>query len=383
MAFAFDPEDARIHEDLHAIYHQLRDEHPAYVHPQRRIAALSRFEDVWEAFGDHETFSSSNVEEAQVLLPMMIYQERAQHDPLRALVSRAFTPRRVAELEPRVRRIVRDLLDELGRGDRAELMHQLALPLPNRVIAELIGIPPERRDAFLACTEKLIEVGPRGKHDIVEPAAGIYAEYRQLLDERRDDPRDDLMSALLQAEIDGERLSQDALLGFCFLLVVGGSDTTTNLIGNAGVLLAEHPEQRQWLCQDPARIPSAIEEVLRFESPVQSQPRRPIRDVVLHGETIPKDCRLLLMLGAANRDGREFDDPDRFDVSREIRRHLAFGRGIHHCLGSPLARLEARVALEELLARYPRYVLEREPGWAHSRWARSHPEIRVRLSPGP
>ena len=146
------------------------------------------------------------------------------------------------------------------------------------------------------------------------------------------------------------------------------------------MLLAQHPEQREWLCEDPTRIPTAIEEVLRFESPVQSQPRRPIRDVTLHGETIPRDCRLLLLLGSANRDEREFRDPDRFDVSREIRRQTAFGRGIHHCMGSALARLEARVALEELLERYPHYVLEREPVWAHSRWARSHSAIPLRLS---
>lgn len=380
MDIVFDPESAGVHDDLHATYRRLRDEQPVYKVPGRQIYALSRFDDVWEALGDHETFSSSGVEESKVLLPMMIYMERGQHDPLRGLVSRAFTPKRIAALEGRVREIVRELLDELAGADRAELMHQLALPLPNRVIAELIGIPPERREAFLACTEKLIEVGPRGKHDIAEPAAGIYAEYRKLLDERRAEPRDDLMSALLAAEIGGEKLSQDELLGFCFLLVVGGSDTTTNLIGNASVLLAQHPEQRAWLCEDPTRIPAAVEEVLRFESPTQSQPRRPIRDLELHGERIPRDCRLLLLLGSANRDEREFRDPDRFEVSREIRRHLAFGRGIHHCMGSPLARLEARVALEELLERHPHYAIEQEPGWAHSRWARSHPEIRVRLS---
>lgn len=379
MSFVFDPEDARVHEHLYETYRVLRDEHPVYRHPNGRLCALSRFEDVWEAFGDHVTFSSSGVEEAQVLLPMMLYMEREPHDALRALVSRAFTPRRVAALEPRIRALVGELLGAFD-GDRAELMHAFAFLLPNRVIAELIGIPAERRQAFLACTEKLIEVGPRGRHDIAEPASGIYAEYRKLLDERRAEPRDDLMSALLEAEIDGRRLSQDELLGFCFLLVVGGSDTTTNLIGNALVLLARHPEQRAWLADDPARIPGAVEEVLRFESPVQSQPRRPSREVTLRGETIPPDCRLLLLMGAANRDEREFSEPDRFDVGRPIRRHLALGRGIHHCLGAPLARLEARVALEMLLERHPRYALLHEPGWAKSRWARSHPEIRVKLN---
>ena len=378
MTVLFDPEDARVHADLHATYRRLRDEHPVYCDPEGRFVAISRFEDCWGALGDHDTFASSGVEESRVLLPMMIYMERAAHDPLRALLSRAFTPRRVEALEGPIRATVRELLD--GLGERADLMHDFALLLPNRVIASLIGIPPERREAFLEHTEALIEVGPRGKHDIAKPAAGIYAEYAKLLAERRAEPRDDLMSALLAAEIEGKRLGDDALLGFCFLLVVGGSDTTTNLIGNALTLLAKHTDQRALLRDDPARIPNALEEVLRFESPTQSQPRRPVHEVSLHGQTIPRDCRLLILLGAANLDEREFPDAARFDVSRRMKRHLAFGHGIHHCLGSALARLEARVALEEILERHPDYALLEEPGWAHSRWARSHPRIAVSLS---
>jgi cytochrome P450 len=379
MSFVFDPQDPSLQPRLHEVYAILREEHPVWVRDDGKLAALARFDDVSWALGEPELLASSGVEEDQLLLPMMIYQEAERHRPLRALVSKAFTPRRVTALEPRVRETVRKLLDAAAGDGRTDLMHDFALPLPNAIISELIGIPEERRAAFLEHTEALIRVGADAKQGIQKPAAGIYAEYAKLLAERRAEPRDDLMSALLAAEIDGRRLDDDELLGFCFLLVVGGSDTTTNLIGNALVLLAEHPEQRALVASDPTRIPGALEETLRYESPTQNQPRRPIRDVERNGVVIPEGARLLLLLGSANRDPRAFDDADRFDVTREIEWHLAFGRGVHHCLGSALARMEARVALEELLARYPGYALAEPTSWAPSRWARHHPTIRAVL----
>jgi cytochrome P450 len=379
MSFVLDPQDPSLQPRLHEVYTTLREEHPVWVRDDGKLAALARFDDVSWALGESELLASSGVEEDQLLLPMMIYQEAERHRPLRALVSKAFTPRRVTALEPRVRETVRKLLDAAAGDGRTDLMHDFALPLPNAIISELIGIPQERRAAFLEHTEALIRVGADAKQGIQRPAAGIYAEYAKLLAERRAEPRDDLMSALLAAEIDGRRLDDDELLGFCFLLVVGGSDTTTNLIGNALVLLAEHPEQRALVASDPTRIPGALEETLRYESPTQNQPRRPIRDVERNGVVIPEGARLLLLLGSANRDPRAFDDADRFDVTREIEWHLAFGRGVHHCLGSALARMEARVALEELLARYPGYALAEPTSWAPSRWARHHPTIRAVL----
>lgn len=377
-AFAFDPADPRVQADLHGAYRRLRDEFPVYRHPGGRLFALSRYEDVEWAFGEPELFASSGVDESKELLPMMIYMEPAQQSPLRALVSRAFTPRRIAGLEAQIRRTTRELFDGWSGEDCGDLMRDVALQLPNRIIAELIGIPAERRGAFLHHTEALIS-GPGNKGGIARPAAGIYAEFETLLAERSNAPRDDLMSALIAAECGGARLDTQQLLGFCFLLIVGGSDTTTNLIGNGAVLLAQHPEQRDWVAADPARLPGAIEEMLRFESPVQSQPRRPVRDVALRGETIPRNVRLLLLIGAANRDERHWPDPDRFDASRAPTRHLAFGRGAHHCLGSALARLEARIAFEELLTRHPRFALAAPPIWAPSRWARHHPAIPLKL----
>jgi cytochrome P450 len=189
------------------------------------------------------------------------------------------------------------------------------------------------------------------------------------------------MSALLAAEVDGQRLSHQELLGFCFNLVIGGTDTTMNLIGNGAVALAREPEQRRALSDDPSRIPDAIEEMLRFESPTQTLPRRPTRDVELQGVVIPENSRLLVCYGAANHDERAFEDPDRFDFSAKRARHLAFGLGAHHCLGAALARLEGRVAFEELLSRHPDYIVHDDGGWVTSRWARSHPSIEVELNP--
>ena len=191
------------------------------------------------------------------------------------------------------------------------------------------------------------------------------------------------MSALLEAEIAGEALSEQEILGFCYQLIVAGNDTTTSLIGNGIALLARHPDQRALLAREPGRIPQAVEEMLRFESPAQALPRCASRDIELHGGHIPKGARVLLVWAAANRDEREFEAPERFDVERGIRRHLAFGHGIHFCLGASLARLEARVAFEELLARAPEYTLCADPEWIASRWARAHPRIQVEFAPQP
>ena len=376
--FVCDPYTADYQTRLFEIYRELRDAHPVHHNPERNFWMVSRHADVVAVLRDDETFSSAGVEESLALEPMLIYMDGEAHTELRNLLSRGFTPRRVAALEPRVRSIARRLLDEMAPGGRCEFMHGFAAQLPSLVIGELIGIPEERRAAFLGYTESMIETGEEG-HRIAEAAAGIYAEFTELLALRRKEPRDDLMSALLEAEVGGERLSDRKLLGFCFLLITGGNDTTMNLIGNGAALLAQHPEQRELLIADPSRIPAAVEEMLRFEAPTQALPRRPRCDVEMHGVTIPAEGRLLVSFGAANHDDRVFDDPDRFDVARASAPHLALGQGAHFCMGASLARLEARVAFEELLERFPRYALVSEPRWVTSRWARSHPELQLRL----
>jgi cytochrome P450 len=380
--FVCDPHTPEFQKNLFEIYRTLRDEYPVYHNPERGLWMVTRYEDVLAVLRDPETYSSAGVDEAQQLQPMLIYMDGEPHRDLRGLVSRGFTPRRVAEMEPHIREIARRLLDELELGDAGscELMGSFAAQLPSLVIGELIGVPEDRRAAFLSYTEGMIETGPQ-EHSIAEPAARIHAEFSELLTQRRKKPRDDLMSALLDARIDGKRLSEEELLGFCFLLIVGGNDTTMNLIGNGAVRLAQHPEARQCLVDEPRLIPAAIEEMLRIDAPAQALPRTTLRDVELHGERIPEGSRLLVSYGAANLDDRVFAEPERFDIRREDNRHLSLGHGPHFCMGASLARLEARVAFEELLARYPEYVLEEEPGWVTSRWARSHPEVLVRLAP--
>jgi cytochrome P450 len=299
-------------------------------HPGRRVEpargggapALSRYEDVRAAASDPETFSSEGTDISQGLLPMIQALDPPRHDALRALV-------------------------------------------------------------VFEWTDALVEASPESARDerFHHPAIGIYREFAELLAERRAAPRLDLVSSLLEAEVDGRRLAEDELLGFCFVLIVAGNDTTTNLIANGAVLLADHPDRREQLAEQPARLPAAVEEMLRFESPAQALPRIARRDVRLHGGTIPRGAQVRLLWGAANRDERAFPEPDRFDVTRDARGHLAFGQGIHFCLGASLARLEARVAFEELLARIPDYQLAERPTWKRSIWARAHPTVRVEFAP--
>jgi cytochrome P450 len=377
--FVYDPYVADFQDHAHETYRRLRDAAPVYHNAQRGFWAISRFADVWNATLDVESLTTEGIEEAQSLLPMLNFLDPPRHDRLRALVSRAFTFRRVNEMQARVRAIARELLDALEGRSGCELVADFATPLPGRIIAEMIGVPPERREIFLGYTRRMLATQPDRSitETIVEPSERIYAEFGLLLEERRSRPAQDLMSALLEAEIDGVGLLDEEILGFCYQLIVAGNDTTTSLIGNGAVLLAQHPDQQKRLAEDPGLIPNAIEEMLRYEPPAQALPRRSRRPLELHGQQIPADERVLLVWAAANLDDREFDDPERFDVTRKITRHLAFGHGIHFCLGASLARMEARVAFEELLGRYPDYRLRDEPGWIHSRWARAHAEIAL------
>jgi len=378
--FVYDPARLDFADRAFDIYRRLRDEHRVYHNPERRFYALSRFEDVRAAANEPVLFSSENTSISQGLLPTIQSLDPPRHDALRSLVNKVFTPRRVAAMEPRIREIAAELAGFLARRGGGDLLHAFASQIPSRVIGEMIGVPPERREAFLGWTEAMVALDPAGIADpkrLLGPATQIYAEFTKLLAERRDRRRDDLMSALLDAELGGVSLSDEELLGFCFVLIVAGNDTTTNLIANGAVRLAQHPEQRALLVREPARIPGAVEEMLRYDSPAQTLPRRVTRDVVLHGVPVPAGAELMLVWGAANHDEREFEDPERFDVSRPVRRHLAFGQGIHFCIGSHLARLEARLAFEELLARLPGYRLAAPPRWVTSTWARAYAAVPV------
>jgi cytochrome P450 len=374
----YDPLAADFPARLPEVYRALRDQHPVYRHPERGCFVLSRFDDVKWAAADPTLFSSEGTFVGAELMPMIVALDPPRHDRLRALVTRAFSPKRVAEIEPRVRAIAGELLDALPADRPCDLLPGFAWQLPSRVIGELIGIPRERQAAFLAWTEALVGIDPTGANADRGVFGAMYAEFAKLLAERRDARRDDLMSALLDAEVGGERLTQPELLGFCFVLITAGNDTTANLIGNGAALLARHRPEQRLLAEDPSRIPDAVEEMLRLDSPAQQLPRRTTRNVERHGALIPARSEVLLLWGAANRDERQFPDPDRFDVARRPR-HLAFGHGTHFCLGANLARLEARIAFEELLARFPRFALAGEPTWQRSFWARALAALPVRL----
>jgi cytochrome P450 len=382
----YDPRRPEFHADPYAVYRRLRDEAPCHHDADTGLYAVSRFEDVLRIANDPVEFSSEGTSIGAGLLPQIQQLDPPRHDALRSLVSTVFTPRRVAEIEPRVRAIARELLGAMAARREPDLLRDFARHLPSTVIGEMIGVTAERREAFLHWTEAMVAIpqGVESQADAVRaPSEAIYAEFAQILEERRGARRNDLMSALLDAELAGKQLSREELLGFCFVLIVAGNDTTTNLIANGAGLLAEHPEQRSGLAAEPSRIPAAVEEMLRFESPAQALPRIARRDALLHDVRIPAGAELKLLWGSANRDEREFDAPDRFDVRRDPKRHLGFGFGVHFCLGASLARLEARVAFEELLARFPRYEVQGRPGWLTSVWARAHDAVPLRLAARP
>jgi len=363
----FDPYSHELHEDPYPVYRELRDHHPAHLNETRSFWALSRFADVWDAVHDPSTYSSADGivigDEGisdQGLLPMMITMDPPRHGQLRGLVSRAFTPRRIAAMESTIRTVATELLDGIVEMSRCDLVQDFAAPLPTIIIADLLGVPRSDRAQFREWSDHLIQLDPDSpglSEAALLASAALYDYFGGILAQRRRAPRDDLVSALLHAEVDGGRLSEEELRGFCFMLLVAGNETTTNLISNTAVLLAEHPDQRAALVADPSRLPGAVEESLRYDSPVQGLARTLTRDVELHGCAMQKGQKVLLLFGSANRDGREFDDPDRFEITRSIDRQLAFGHGTHYCLGAALARLEARVAYEELLRRLPDYEL--------------------------
>ncbi len=372
--FVYDPARPDFQERIWDVYRQMRDEHPVYRDPRGAFLALSRFGDVWQAVHDWEGFSS-HVAEQQNFLPQLIYMDPPRHSQLRSLVSRAFTPKRVVEIEELVRHTARELIAEIGGRGGGDVQREYAAVLPSVVIARMIGVEAEHVDSFRSWTDSFLEI--TGPDDYAEATGKIYGLFAELLAERRGAPRDDLMTALIEAEVDGQHLSDDELLGFCLLLILAGNETTSSLIGSATVLLAQHPDQRSLLQAEPERWANAVEETTRIESPVQALPRMTTRPVTFHDVTIPEGSRVMLVWGAANHDDREFAEPERFDVTRSISRHLGFGHGIHYCLGANLARLEARVALEEWNHRFPAYELDGEPERAVSIWARAFARIPV------
>ncbi|MEO8538936.1 MAG: cytochrome P450 [bacterium] len=304
-------------------------------------------------------FGSSALENDPSLPPpSMLGSNPPRHTRLRALVSQAFTPRMIEQLEPRLRQVAAELLDPvIGRGE-CDIVDTLAYPLPVIAISEILGVEAEKRDQFKQWSDEVVATlgtgasGSPQENDVSEATFNAIRDYFEgMCAERRARPRNDLISGLVQAEMDGEKLSFDELLQMLILLLVAGNETTTNLIGNAVQEFIAHPDQLARVEADPALIPSALEEVMRISSPVQATVRRAAADTEFKGKQIAKDQQIVVWLAAANRDPGVFADPLTFDVGRTPNRHLGFGMGIHFCLGAPLARLEAKVATEELLKR--------------------------------
>ncbi|WP_436778357.1 cytochrome P450 [Yinghuangia sp. YIM S09857] len=393
---AFDPFDPAIFDNPVPSYHWLLEEEPAYWCEPRNIWVLSRFDDVWSATLDWQTFSSAdgNVygetqgssEARKRGSASIVMMDPPQHNKLRTLVSRAFTRRRMQEMRERVRELTRPRIERLVNGDAPDFARDLAIPLPGIVIADMVGVEREYVDELAEATVDMVLVQPDDPDFTARRTAAVRtldAYFARAIAERRAAPRDDLVSDLIAAEVGGEQLTDGEIAGFGRALFNGGHGTTTTLLGGSIVALAHAPEQRARLVADPAMIPGAVEELVRYVSPVQAVMRTVTRDVTFHGKTLRAGDRALLLLAAANRDPRVFDAPDRFDVGRQITQRLGFGVGVHHCIGAQLARVEVEVVLEELLKAAPEYALAGDIRYENILTVRSLHSVPFRAVPEP
>ena len=366
---AIDIFSADFQEDPYPAYATLREGSPVYRDPRHGTFLLTRFADVDAALRDHETFRSGAGPSPMPpaagsanmgSLPLLAATDPPQHDQLRALVSRAFTPRRVAASEERIREFARKQVEAIEDGE-FDLVQALSVPLPVAVIAEILGVDAARQDDFRRWSDATVGMMDRSPEpEMIQASFELVAYFREVLEERRRAPRDDMMSDLLRAEIDGRRLDDRELDAFFIMLLVAGNETTTNWISNQLNILATRPDVWKACREDRSLVPIALEETLRFDSPVQNLGRETTREIELQGVEIPAGSRVVVSFGAANRDPRAFDAPDEYRLDRGELRHLAFGQGRHFCLGAGLARLEGRLAHEAQLDRLE----SNEPGAA-------------------
>jgi cytochrome P450 len=376
------------------IYRWLRDEAPVYHNAEIGFYALSRFEDVSQAHRDAATYISRygpQIERWDDTADVLIATDDPDHAWQRKLVSRLFTPRAISDLEPKVQAIAAGVLDEARERGELDVVIEFSGYLPMMVIAEMLGVPQEARGDLRKLSDRMLDRSDADQtgEASAEAVAAIGEAHEilgQIVEEKERNPSDDIASLLLTATVTDEegverRLTRDQVAYRLMELVAAGHETTAKLIANGIVALSWYRDQRAELVADPSLIPQAVEEMLRWDPPSHYQGRWVERDVTLHGMTIPAESRVILVTGAANHDDRVFEDPELFDIHRKIERHVAFGFGIHLCIGAALARLESRIAFEELLRRYPNYELTQPMRRAYSSNVRGLSNLPILLEP--
>jgi cytochrome P450 len=363
----YDPYTAINMWDPYPLYMRMRDEAPLYYNEQHDFYAITRYEDCERGLVDAKRFISGRggileLIKANIELPPgnLIFEDPPAHDVHRSLLSRVFTPRRVAALEPKIREFCAHSLDPLIGEPELDLIADLGAQMPMRVIGMLFGIPEEDQVSVREMSDANLRTTAGQAMQVGEQPTFGAERFEEYIDWRMDHPSDDLMTELLHTVFEDEHgvrrtLTRDEALLYTTVVAGAGNETTTRLIGWFGKALAEHPHQRRELVEDRSLIPNAIEELLRYESPGPQIGRYMPEDVELYGQVVPSGSVMLFVVSAANRDDRRYEDADRFDIHRKVGQHLAFGYGIHYCLGAALARLEGRIALDEMLNRFPEW----------------------------
>ena len=377
--------DPEVLANPYPLYQRLRTEDPVHWDPFLHAWVVTRYRDVVHVlhyFSANRTPTPEQLSAiglsalnpvAQVMVRQMLFLDAPAHTRLRGLASVAFTPRRVERLRAHIQEIVDGLLDRVVHAGRADLIADVAEPMPAIVTAELMGVPVADHDQLKSWSADFAEMLGNFQHNpdriprVLRSVENMTAYFRSAIREQREHPRDGLIHALMTAEVDGSRLTEEEVIANVIVTMVGGQETTTNLIGNGVLSLLRHPDQLQKLREDSSLIPSAVEELLRYESPSQHTARLAPDDVELGGRRIPKRQAVIAVMGAANRDPERFPDPDRLDITRQDNRHVAFGWAAHFCFGAPLARIEGQIAFETMLRRLPNLVLEPQPlVWRHN-----------------
>jgi cytochrome P450 len=354
------------------VFRRLREEAPLYRNDTHDFYAVSRFDDVERGLVDRETYISGRgaileLIKAGIEMPpgVLIFEDPPLHTVHRGLLSRVFTPRRMNALEPKVREFCARSLDPLVGAGGFDFIRDLGAQMPMRVIGMLVGIPEQDQEAFRARADADLRTEPGQPMQYSQERFVTGEAFAEYIDWRAEHPSDDLMTELLHAEFEDEtgttrRLTREEVLTYVQVVAGAGNETTTKLIGWTGMVLADHPEQCRELVEDRSLIPNAIEEILRYEPPAPHIARYVARDVEHYGQTVPEGSVMLFLAGAANRDDRRYPGGERFDIHRDTSQHLTFGRGVHFCLGAALARLEGRVALDEVLERFPEWEVDRD-----------------------